>query len=79
MESDDNEMEVANPNFMREFCRDCTKKYDRCWCFKSDWDEDLIDIKTYKAPTKKSNNSQTLSIAVVPIRQPPPGWVEYRR
>ena len=78
-ESDDNEIEVVNPNFLGEFCRDCAKKYDRCWCYKSDWDKDLIDIETPKAPTKRSNNLQNLSIAMVPIRQPRPGWIEYRR
>ena len=50
MESDDNEIEVVNPNFIGEFCRDCAKNYDRCWCFKSDWDEDLIDNRNTHGP-----------------------------
>ena len=46
-ESDDNdEIEVINSNFIGEYCSKCAKKYDRCWCYKSesDWDEDLIEI-----------------------------------
>ena len=75
----DNDVDVTNPNFIGEFCKECVKNYNRCWCYKSDWDEDLIDVETPKAPTKRSNNLQNLSIAMVPIRQPHPGWVEYRR
>ena len=33
---DNDEVEVTNPNFIGEFCRECVKKYNRCWCFKSD-------------------------------------------
>ena len=78
-ESDDNEVEVVNPNFIGEYCSECAKKYDRCWCYKSDWDNDLMDIEIPKVLTNGSNNPQKLSLAMVPIRQPPPGWVEYRR
>ena len=73
------QIELVKPNFIGEYCSKCAKKYNRCWCYKSDWDDDLMDIETPKGPTKRSNNLQNLSIAVMPIRQPPPGWVEYRR
>ena len=75
----DNDVDVTNPNFVEELFKECVKKYNRCWYYKSDWDQDLIDVEVPKAPTKRSNNSQNLSIAIIPIRQPPPGWVEYRR
>ena len=59
---------------------ECVKKYDRCWCDKSEWNKDLIEVEASKAPTKnKSNKSKNLTVAVRPIRQPPPGWVEFRR
>ena len=32
----DNDIEVTNPNFIGEFCKECMKKYNRCWCYKSD-------------------------------------------
>ena len=38
-----------------------------------------MDTETPKGPTKRSNNPQKLNVAMVPIRQPPPCWVEYRR
>ena len=50
---DNDEMEVINPNFIGEHCSECAKKYDRCWCYKLDWDKDLIEIETPKGPTKK--------------------------
>ena len=30
------ETEVANPNFIGEFCSEYSPKYNRCWCFKLD-------------------------------------------
>ena len=74
----DNDVEVTNQNFIREFCKECMKKYNRCWCYKSDWEEDLIDVEAPKAPTNKSNDLQNLTVTVIPKRQPPPGWVEFR-
>ena len=46
---DNDEVEVTNPNFIGEFCKECIKKYNRFQCFKSDWEEDLIDVETPKA------------------------------
>ena len=43
---DSEEVEVPNPNFIGEFCSECIKKYNRCWCFKLDWEDDLIDVET---------------------------------
>ena len=54
-ESEDNEIETINPNFIEEYCRESVMKYNRCWCYRSDWDDDLIEIETPKCPTKKSN------------------------
>ena len=76
MDTDNDEVEVTNSNFIGEFCGECIKKYNRCWCFKSDWEEDLIEVETPKAPI---NNSQHLTITVMPKRQPPPGWAEFRK
>ena len=75
----DNDVEVTNPNFIGEFCKECAKKYNRCWCYKLVWDEDLIDVEAPKALTNKSNDPQNLTITVIPKRQPPPGWVEFKR
>ena len=75
----DNDIEVTNPNFIGEFCQECMQKYNRCWCFKSDWKEDLIDVESPKAPTNKTNNLQNLTVTVIPKRQPPPGWAKFRK
>ena len=64
-----NDVDVTNPNFIGEFCKQCVKKYERCWCDKSDWDEDLIEVEAPKALTKGSNKLENLSIAIMPIRQ----------
>ena len=77
-DTNNDEVEVTNPNFVGEFWEECVKKYNRCWCFKSDWEEDLIEVETPKAPTNKPN-SQHLTMTVMPKRQPPPSWVEFRR
>ena len=69
---EDNQIELTNKNFIGEYCSECVKKYDRCWCFKSDWEDKLIKVGTL-------NIQRKLNVAVVPIRQPPPSWVEYRR
>ena len=66
---------MTNPNFIGEFCGECVKKYNRCWCFKSDWEEDLIKVERLKAPTNEPN-SQHLTMAIMPKRQPPPGLVQ---
>ena len=77
-ELDDGEIEVIIPNFIGEACSKCAKKYERCWCYKLDWDDELLEIETPKDPTERSNNPQKVNVTVVPMRQPPSGWVEYR-
>ena len=84
-ESEDYEVELTYKNFIGEYCGECVKRYDRCWCDKSDWDEELMDMETPKGLTNIPNTNQPtiqrqpINMTVVPIRQPPPGWVEYRR
>ena len=34
-ESEDNQVELTNKTFIGEYCSKCVKKYNRCWCFKS--------------------------------------------
>ena len=70
-ETEDNQIELTNKNFIGEYCSECVKKYDRCWCFKSNWEDELIEVETPYIQRK-------LNVAMVPIRQPPPGRVEYR-
>ena len=31
-ESEDNQVELTNKNFIGEYCSECVKKYNRCWC-----------------------------------------------
>ena len=75
-DTNNDNVEITNPNFIGEFCKECLKKYNRCWCYKSDWEEDLIDVEAPKTPTQ-SNDPQNLTMTVLPKRQPPPGWVEF--
>ena len=77
-DTDNDDAEITNPNFIGEFCKECVKKYNRCWCYRSDWEEDLIDVETAKAHTKP-NDKQNLTMTIMPKRQPPPGWVEFRK
>ena len=71
-ESEDNQVELTNKHFIGEYCSECVKKYNRCWCYRSDWEDELIEVEM-------PNIQRKLNVTVVPIRQPPPGWVEYRR
>ena len=71
-ESEDNQVQLTNKNFIGEYCSECMKNYDRCWCGKSNWEGELIEVET-------PNIKRKLNVAVVPIRQCPPVWVEYRR
>ena len=48
-DTDNDDVEITIPNFIGEFCKECTKKYNRCWYYKSDWKEDLIDVEAPKA------------------------------
>ena len=41
---EDNQIELTNKNFIGEYCSECVKKYDRCWCFKSNWEDELIEV-----------------------------------
>ena len=34
-ESEGNEVKLTNKNFVGEYCSECVKKYNRCWCDKS--------------------------------------------
>ena len=77
-DTDNDDVEITNPNFIGEFCKECIKKCNRCWCYKSDWEEDLIDVEAPEAPTKP-NDLQKLTVTVMPKRQPSPGWVEFRK
>ena len=78
--SDEIGVEVSNPNFIGDFCSECIKMYNRCWCFKSDWEDDLVEAETPRVLTKtKSNKPQQLIMTVMPKRQPSPGWAEFRR
>ena len=61
---------ITNPNFIGEFCKECVKKYTRCWCYKSDWEEDLIDVEAPKALTKPSN-SEKITMTVMPKKTTP--------
>ena len=70
--SEDNEVELTNKNFIGKYWSECVKKYERCWCFKSNWEDELIEVET-------PNTQIKLNVAAVPIRQPPLGWVEYKR
>ena len=85
-ESEDNELELVPKNFIGEYCGECAKRYNRCWCNKSNWNEELMEVETPKGPTTNNPSSdqnntqkQPINVQLVPIRQPPPGWVEYRR
>ena len=35
-DTDNGDVEITNPNFIGECCKECVKKYNRCWCYKSD-------------------------------------------
>ena len=30
-DTDNDDVEKTNPNFIGEFCKECVKKYDKCW------------------------------------------------
>ena len=50
-ESEDNELELVPKNFIGEYCGECAKRYNRCWCVKSNWDEELKEVEMPKGPT----------------------------
>ena len=65
---------------MGEFCSECSPKYNKCWCFKSDWKDDPIEVEVETPMVlTETNKTQQLTMTVMPKRQPPPGWVEFRR
>ena len=45
-ESEDNELELVPKNFIVEYCDECAKRYNKCWCDKSNWDEELMEVET---------------------------------
>ena len=53
------ELEVIHKYFIGEYCEECAKRYNRCWCDKLDWDEDLIEVKPPKGPTNNLSSDQT--------------------
>ena len=38
-ETENDRVELTNNNFIGEYCNECVKRYNRCWCDKSNWDE----------------------------------------
>ena len=48
------------------------KKYNTYSCFKSNWEDELIELET-------PNIQRKLNVAVISIRQLSPSWAEYRR
>ena len=84
-ETEDNDLEVVQNNFIGEYCEKCVTKYNRCWCNGLDWDEDLMEVEPPKSPTnyqssnKTNNAKQSNNLTLVSIRQLPPGWSEIRR
>ena len=79
-DSDEVGVDIINPNFIGEFCSEYIKKYNRCWCFKSDWEDDLVEVETPRVLIRtKSDKPQQLTVTVMSKRQPPPGWAEFRR
>ena len=45
------------------------------------WDEEFVEVETPKGLTNSPNTNQLkpMNVTVVPIRQPPPSGVEFRR
>ena len=58
---DSEEVEVTTPNFIGEFSSECIKKYNRCWYFKSDWEDNLIDVETPRVFSAKTNKFTTIN------------------
>ena len=62
----------------------CIKKHNRCWCNGLDWDGDLMEVEQPNSPlinppdTTNSTKGPN-SLKPVSIRQPPPGWSEFRK
>ena len=46
-ESKNSEVELTNKTFIGEYCGECVKRHDRCWCGKSDWDEELVEVEIH--------------------------------
>ena len=84
-ETEGSELEIMHKNFIGEYCEECAKRYKRCGCDKSDWGEELMEVEPPKGPTNNPSSDQTnhkkqpSKLSLVPIRKPPPGWMEYRR
>ena len=43
-----------------------------------DWEDDPVEVETPMVLTE-TNKTQQLTVTVMPKRQPPPGWAEFRR
>ena len=61
METESSELEVTPNKFIGEYCEKCVKRYNRCWCDKSDWDEELMEVELLKAPTKNQDNTTNIT------------------
>ena len=55
-ETEDCELEMVCSKFIREYCEKCIKEHDRCWCDKSDWEYDLMEVEPPKIPTTNLSN-----------------------
>ena len=80
-ESENSQVEVTNNNFIGECYGEYVKRYNRCWCGRSNWDEELMEVETPKGPTNGPNTDQfkPMNVPVEPIRELPPEWVEFRK
>ena len=50
---------------MGEFCSECSPKYNRCWCFKSGWEDNPVEVEIPLVLTE-TNKTQQLTMTVMP-------------
>ena len=53
--------EETRKDFIGDYCEKCIRKYNRCWCNSSDWDEDLIEIEAPNNNTITNNPIRKMS------------------
>ena len=64
-------------NLIGEYCEKCVGNHKRCWYNSSNWDEELVDIEN---PTNNTDpNLESEKPSHTSVRQPPPGWSEFRK
>ena len=57
-------------NFIGEYCEKCVGNHNRCWCNSSNWDEELVDIKS---PTNNADpNLESENHLINPLDNPLP-------